>query len=218
MLNPKLKRYVERIKELIEESREVAALERPSSIGPYIQESVKLNAWLIKTKNIIEMAFGKGSPHYKEMERLTAGNVEHSYEVNAIQGFLTGALDDLEKGFLIRQEFLVAGEIFDSVLEEAKYLNRTGHKDASAVLARVVIENSLKRIARQENIDDTFKASRINDELKNMGVYPQPQWRLIQAWLDIGNSAAHGKFEDYNEDSVTKMIDGIEQFIALHFV
>jgi hypothetical protein len=217
-MNPKLQRYIGRIKELIEESDKVAALERPSSMGvAYIQEKEKLNAWLIKTKNIVEMAFGKNSPHYKEMDRLTKGHVEHSYEVKAIKGFLLGAHDDLEKGFLIGQEFLVAGEIFDTVLEEAKLLNRTGHKDASAVLSRVVLENSLKRLARQEEIDDTLKASRINDVLKNFGMYSQPQWRLIQAWLDIGNSAAHGKFDEYNKDSVEKMIDGIEQFIALHF-
>lgn len=205
------------MKELIDESSEVAALEKPSSVGPYIQDRERLNAWLIKMKNMIEMAFGKNSPHFKEMEKLVKGHIDHSYEVNAIKGFLMGALDDLEKGFLIGQEFLVAGELFDSVLEEAKLLNRTGHKDASAVLSRVVLENSLKRIARQENIDDTLKTSRLNDELKNIGVYPQPQWRLLQAWLDIGNSAAHGKFDEYNEDSVDKMIDGIEQFIAFHF-
>jgi hypothetical protein len=32
-MNPKLKRYAERIAELIEESKQVAALERPSDYG-----------------------------------------------------------------------------------------------------------------------------------------------------------------------------------------
>jgi len=50
--------------------------------------------------------------------------------------------------------------------------------------------------------------------LKKLEIYSQPQWRLIQAWLDIGNSAAHGNFEKYTKDDVNNMINGIEQFIA----
>ena len=50
LLNPKYQRYAERLKELIEEGKKVAALEKPSSVGPYIQgeDRDKLNAWLVK--------------------------------------------------------------------------------------------------------------------------------------------------------------------------
>lgn len=217
MLNPKLKRASERIAELIEESKQVASLERPSGVGPYIQDGVKLNSWLTKTKSIVELTFGQSSPHFKEFSRLTINPVSYANQVNAVQGFLVGALDDLEKGFLIGQEFIVAGILFDSVLDEAKQLILAGHKDASAVLTRVVLEDSLRRIARRENIDDTGKASRVNDGLKAGNVYSQPMWRQIQTWLDIGNSAAHGKFDEYTAENVKTMIDGVEQFIAVHF-
>ena len=43
------------------------------------------------------------------------------------------------------------------------------------------------------------KAATLNDGLQDRGRYGKPQWRLVQAWLDIGNSVAHGKFSDYNE-------------------
>jgi hypothetical protein len=44
-----------------------------------------------------------------------------------VEAVLQGALSDLEGGFLVGQEFLVAGEVFDSVLEEGKHLNEKGH-------------------------------------------------------------------------------------------
>ena len=128
---------------------------------------------------------------------------------------MVGALDDLERGFLVGQEFLIAGELFDSILGQAKKLNESGYKDPAAVLARVVLEDTLQRIARNENIDDKQKPSLINDELRKIGKYPKPQWRFIQAWLDIGNAAAHGNFTEYSEQDVEKMIEGIEQFLAL---
>ncbi|MTI47658.1 MAG: DUF4145 domain-containing protein [Firmicutes bacterium] len=217
MYNQAYAKYCKRIKELIEESEKVAQLEVSTRVGHYIKDNIKLNSWLTKTKNIVEITFGLNSPHYKEFERITNGGVYNASTVNGVQGFLIGALDDLEHGLLVGHEFVIAGEVFDSVLEEAKYLNSKGHKDAAAVLGRVVIEDSLKRLARQEEIDDGFKATRLNDELKKINKYTQPQWRLVQAWLDLGNAAAHGQFNDYNDEDIKKMLEGIEQFIAYNF-
>lgn len=220
MLNFKYKRYAERLHELIEEGKAVAKLERPSSFGNYIQgeDKVLLQAWLTKVSNILEAVFGINSPQYRCFREILPKDgirfVEHSYDIHPITGVLIGALDDLEKGFLIGQEFLIVGEIFDSILEQARELSKSGYKDPSAVLARVILEDGLKRIARHEGIDDNKKASQINDELKKLGKYPQSQWRFIQAWLDIGNAAAHGKFSEYVEDDVVKMIEGIEQFLV----
>ena len=38
-----------------------------------------------------------------------------------------------------------------------------------------------------------------------------------QAWLDIGNAAAHGKFVEYSQDDVAKLIEDIERFLATYF-
>lgn len=220
MLNLKNQRYAGRLQELIEEGKAVAKLERPTSIGHYIQDEdkIKLNAWLTKTRNILESVFGTQSPQFQNFREVLPKDgirgVSSAYDIHSITGVLVGALDDLVKGFLLGQEFLIAGEVFNSILEQAKELNKNGYKDPSAVLARVVIEDALKRLARREEIDDTHKATKINDDLKKSGIYPQVQWRLIQAWLDIGNAAAHGKFGEYTEEGVMKMIEGVEQFLV----
>lgn len=218
MLNPKYKRYADRIKALIEESREIAALEKPSRHGgSYIQDRTRLNAWLVKIKNIVEVAFGQDSPHYRQMLERTSHYIEYASQVQAIEGLLIGALDDLEGGFLVGQEFLVAGEVFDSVLEEAKHLSQSGYKDPAAVLARVVLEDALERIARSMGVDENQRASQINDELRKLGRYPQSQWRLIQAWLDTGNAAAHGRFDEYSGEDIQRLIEDIERFLAMEF-
>jgi len=80
-----------------------------------------------------------------------------------------------------------------------------------------VIEDSLRRIARPEGISDTLKASQINDELKKVGRFQQPQWRLVQVWLDIGNAAAHGDFDKYTQDEVKRLIEDVQRFLATEF-
>jgi hypothetical protein len=37
---------------------------------------------------------------------------------------------------------------------------------------------------------------------------------MIQAWLDVGNAAAHGKTDEFHEQDVVKMLDGISEFLA----
>src|SRR5262249_30504062 len=120
----------------------------------------------------------------------------------------------LEKGFLARQEFIISAALFDDLLGQAQHLCENGYKDPAAVLARVVLEDSLRRLARSASIDDSTKASTINEELKKAGRFTQPRWRLVQSWLDIGNAAAHGKFDQYTQADVAKLIEDLRRFLA----
>ncbi|MBF4696060.1 DUF4145 domain-containing protein [Fusibacter ferrireducens] len=213
-MNPRLQRMINRLKEIIDQSIHVLSTSKTEDYHEWISDKELLNEWLIKSQNIIALIFGQQSIQYNRLISLLDTNIYNSEDVKIFSGFLKGCLSDLENGFIIGQEFIIASEIFDNVLEESKHLLETSHKDASAVLARVVIEDALKRIARNSNIATDQKASKLNEELKKLEIYSQPQWRLIQAWLDIGNSAAHGNFENYTKDDVNNMINGIEQFIA----
>ena len=220
MLTPKYKRYAERIKELVLEGQEISKLEKPSSVGSFIQgaDQIRVNAWNTNVRNIIETTFGKTSSQFYLLDKETndgTKSLENDFDIYPIVGILQGAVSDLENGFLTGQEFIIAGDIFNDVLEQAKYLNQNNHKDPAAVLARVVIEDALKRIARVENVNDSMKASQINDELKKIERYAQPHWRQIQAWLDMGNAAAHGNFDQYSQNDVQRMIEDIERFLAL---
>jgi hypothetical protein len=213
-VNSQYKRAADRVRSLITEGTAVAGLEQHSSVGPYIQEKIPLHAWWVKVENLIESVFGPQSAHGRQLRRLTKRTPEHSYEVLGIVGMLTGALDDLESGFLIGQENLVAGVVLDDVLEQALELVRAGFKDPAAVLVRVVVEDTLRRLSRAHSLDDTVKASALNDALWKKGGYGKPQWRLVQAWLDIGNAAAHGDFAAYTADQVRQVILDVERFLA----
>lgn len=218
-MNPIYKRYLQRLEGLITEGRQIAKLQRGPNTQTFIghnnlDDKTALLSWLTRVENILKNVFTDESPHFLRFLEYRDPGVRYSYEVHAILGILSGAKDDLEHGFLIGQEFIVAGIVFDSILEEAKFLNEKSFKDPAAVLARVVLEQTLKEIAEEIGIEADNKASVINNELRKAGRYSQPQWRQIQAWLDIGNSAAHGKFEEFTAEDVTNAIEGITKFLA----
>lgn len=225
MLNPKYTKYAERLRELIEDGQHVVQLGKPSNMtgSPHFQGSdvTQVMSWVTKARNILEVALGSHSPHLeyfdKAIPKTGIRDIYYSDDVYPFIGILSAALNDLENGYLLTQEFFIAGEVFDSIMEQAKHLVQNNYKDPAAVLARVVLEDALKRIARIESVDENQKASVINDELKKKGRFSQPQWRFIQGWLDIGNSAAHGKFDQYIQDDVVKMIDDIERFLVNEF-
>lgn len=225
MVNPKYERYAERFRILIEEGQRVASLESGSSTSDVVyfrdDAMIQVLSWLTKARNLLEVALGANSPHLNYFENaLPQGglnSIERAYHIYPLIGILSGALSDLEGGYLLGQEFFIAGEVFDSILEQAKYLVQNNYKDPAAVLARVVLEDALKRIARSEGVDENLKASAINDELKKKGRFSQPQWRFTQGWLDIGNAAAHGKFGEYGQGDVVKMIDDVERFLVNEF-
>lgn len=211
-------RIADRLESLSEEGREIASLAQPSrhTPTPWIQDDdkIELHAWLGKVENIIERVFGRDSAYYRQYDELTQGTTERAYQIYKIIGLINGALDDLRSGYLIDQELLIAGEVFDSIIEQARHLSERGYKDPAAVLARVVLEDGLRRISKQEGLDDTVKASELNDNLRDAGRYPKPRWRQIQAWLDRGNAAAHGDFDDYDHADVAGLIDDVEGFLA----
>ncbi len=224
MLNPKYKAYADRLEDLIVEGEKViagATGRLHSDIYIERSKSADLHAWVTKVENLLRTVFGEQSAHFIHYSKF-AYNKGKNYlqnigDIVPIIGILRGALDDLEKGFLARQEFIISAALFDDVLSQAEHLCENGYKDPAAVLGRVVLEDALRRIARAASVDDTAKASAINDELKKAGRYNQPQWRMIQAWLDIGNAAAHGKFGQYSQQDVAKMLEGIGGFLAVEF-
>jgi hypothetical protein len=225
----KYKKYTDRIESLIKEfNEEIYPKRERGNWGDSYPESMydKLQGWLMKGENILYIIFSEDSVQIKRFRHLRddlkEGNLAN--KIKQIKGLLEACLDDLKNGFIQGQEFIIANEVFDSVLEEAEfYLKQQKNKDISAILLRIVIEDSLRRISNREGIviigedGKNKKAAVLNDELKGKDFYNQTTWRQIQVWLDIGNDAAHGNFEKYTYEQVSSFYEGLVNFITTYF-
>jgi hypothetical protein len=225
----KYKKYLKRFDELIgcyeneiKPKRKLVQAYFPSdNYYSYDQEDLDLvQKWLINSETILEIVFGKESLQIKTFNNIRNNEkTKFARKIHKIKGLLEGSKEDLKNGFLLGQEFIIANEIFDSVLEEAKFfIFEQKNKDIGAILLRIVLEDAIKRIAKKEELEiGNKKVSILNDELKTSGYFIQTIWRQNQAWLDIGNDAAHGNFDNYDLSQVENFHNGLINFLSSQF-
>lgn len=151
-------------------------------------------------------------PDYRNLE----DNEDVQIHLSRAIGILSSIIEDIKTGLLDNIENLVSGEIFDSILEAGKYLLSEDHKDAAAIYGRITLEQTLKKLCSRQNppIAENKKTMVLNDLLWKAKALTKPEWSQNQAWLHIGNKAAHGEWEEYDADKVERMLDGITAFIA----
>ena len=120
--------------------------------------------------------------------------------------------------FDIRQ--MLQADFFDSELDAARELLRSGFTRGAGAVSGVVLEKHLSQVAMNHNISIAKKNPTIadlNDPLKNGGVIDVPIWRQIQRLGDLRNLASHNKEREPKEDEVRELIDGIEKITKTLF-
>jgi hypothetical protein len=171
--------------------------------------------WKVKVKNLIVLACGADSQHFKEFEQAEEitgfGTLADAF--SRMKSVFTAAMDDYNGGYLQSIKQLVQAEVFESELEQSQELLSNGYKLASAVIAGVVLETALRDKCAQEGIG-IGKLDKMNADLAKEGHYNKLQQKRITALADIRNSAAHGKPDEFTEQDVGNMIRDIEQFLA----
>ncbi len=204
-----VQRIVDRLDSLISMGDGVLAMREDDAVNVSLFQQ-----WRTSSLAFLNAALGPGSVHYREFEQ----NCKSNWYYQAAQGvaILRAAKDDIEGGYLQKVDTFVSAEIFDDFLEMAEYLLDNGYKDPAASLTGAVLENELRRMCRDNDIpvksDDNIGS--LNQKLFQKPLYGKPQMRQISIWQAIRDSADHGKFEDYNAESVKDMLKGVRSFLA----
>lgn len=78
------------------------------------------------------------------------------------------------------------------------------------------MEDGLRTLCNKHGISlpGRPKLDWMNSELTKAGVYNKNMQKQIIAWAGIGNSAAHGKLDEFTEVDVKNMISGVINFNA----
>lgn len=143
----------------------------------------------------------------------------NGYVIPIFVGILKTLNSDYQAGYLKKMEDIIHGDIFSDFIEMAEYLLCEGYKDPSAVLVGGVLEEQLRKLCENNNIDITEnnkpkKADRLNSDLAKANVYTKLDQKNITAWLDLRNKAAHGNYNEYSKEQVTLMLQGVRNFIS----
>ena len=208
-----MQKIVKRLRELLEEGNRLKRKWRSSSVtvpGPEDQPPLmfprRMQRWAMDCSAVLHCSqLTQASAYFRDP---VAGWRDRGLLETRLAA-LESAIAQIEGGFVGKIRHLLHADIFDSMIEQAVALLAEGHIIPAAVLGRVVIERWLRDQAEEAGIAeyDTAKASKLNDGLKKAGSYSVAKWRQLQAHLDVGNAAAHGKADEFSADNIRQMLE-----------
>jgi hypothetical protein len=111
-------------------------------------------------------------------------------------------------------EQLVQADLFDSELDAARELQKSGFLRAAGVVAGVVLEAHLSQVCTNHGVSTRKKNPTIadyNDLLKSNNIVDVPLWRFIQRLGDLRNLCGHSKEREPTKDETSELIDGVER-------
>ncbi len=170
--------------------------------------------WRVKAKNLLVKVCGEQSEHYKAFSENEMPVAYGTYQgaAKSVRAVFRAAKEDFDAGLLRTARSLIQAELFSSELEQAKELLRAGHLAASAVVAGVVLETTLRELCDREGIAQG-KLDKMNADLAKAGVYNSIVQKKIVANAGVRNAAAHGKTSEYTANDVEQTITSVESFL-----
>jgi hypothetical protein len=109
---------------------------------------------------------------------------------------------------------IVQADLFDSEIDAARELLKSGFLRASGVIAGVVLERHLSEVCANHKVSIHKKNPTIadfNDGMKNADVIDVPTWRSIQHLGDLRNLCGHNKEREPRKEEVAELIDGVDK-------
>ncbi len=134
----------------------------------------------------------------------------------SIKGVLEAARLDYLQGFMADHKLLISAEVLTDLLVQAEVLLDHDYKDAAAVIVRAVLENGIRKLCESHEVEaakrDTIQ--QLNEKLYKANAYSALWHKEIIAKAEIGNCAAHGRFDQYTKQDVIAFRDFVLRFLG----
>lgn len=114
---------------------------------------------------------------------------------------------------------LLQADVFDSEIESAKHLKKSGYLRAAGVICGVLIEKHLSAVCKSHNVVVEKKEATIatlNDKLKDVA-YDTIEWRRMSRLADLRNLCSHNKHREPTGEEVEELINGTDRVLKTIF-
>lgn len=176
----------------------------------------RLNDFIIFYKN--EKGKHQSYPEKDISDYLCEDGIPYQFiseKVSQQVNILKSAYERIES-ILYEIKNIVQADVFDSEIESARYLLKSGFLRAAGAICGVVIEKHFETVCIDHNLIMKKKEPTIsdyNDDLKNNGVIQIEMWRFIQRMGDLRNLCDHNKKQEPTKENVADLIDGTDKII-----
>jgi hypothetical protein len=168
--------------------------------------------WGAQAKSLLQSLLEPGDPYISEFTKhvIITNGTDPGVEI------LKGLRSDVVNGYLRKAANIISAEVFGDFLVMAQHLLDEGYKDPAASLTGAVLEDGLRRIARNNGVTVTDRddLTSLRDKCVGKQIFNNLVRQQITAWTTLRNSADHGKFTEYTAQQVDSMIADVRAFLA----
>jgi uncharacterized protein YutE (UPF0331/DUF86 family) len=179
-------------------------------------------AWLVAAEHLVTLVCKNPTDIYrKQVSGLAASHAKAGYVVNNLVGQATGILrrlsEDIDNGLITSITIAASAEVLDDLLDQAKEYHKRGNKEGAAILATVIFEDSVRRLARASEISDAgTKADQIISELDKRDVITGVMAKRCRVAAGVRNHALHAQWDELSLEDVGDVIRLTHQLLTEH--
>lgn len=183
-----------------------------------VKRIAEYHQWLTSVANLVNLIAPANSIFMAECNRLM--NDERfkigipARVVQQMYGVLNSALEEWKAGLLRKIEYIVVAETFDDFLDHATQFHKGNKKIESSVLASVVLEDTVKKIANRNDIDPKgLSLELLINELIKKDVFTPVKAKRIKGFASVRNHSLHAEWEKFDIQDVGELIKGTRELI-----
>ena len=220
------KAVVNRIKALIEKGMPLSPAGK-KGYALLFEEEQAIAGWLTSASHAVELVIGSSLNAYtKQCGRVlaaystsnvlgpSAASSRKSECVGEMVSVLENLLADVEAGLISSLEDRIRAETFDDFLDHAVEYHKAGRKE-SGVIAGVVFEDTIRRIAQNNETAVGHLETTINDLVKK-GVITATKAKRAKVGAHVRSKATHAELDEFDLKDVNDTIIFTRELIAEH--
>ena len=172
--------------------------------------------WITEALNVTELAIPQPTNAYRvRLEATSRTGSTNVFRVDAMTATFRGLLRDIDAGLLNNFANKIRAETFDEFLEHAEWYHAHDRKNEAGVLAGVVFEDTVRRICRDQAIDEKGeKLEELINQLAKKDVITGQQSKQAKVAAHVRTKATHAQWDEFDLDGVASAIKITRIFLA----
>ena len=185
-------------------------------MGGGFKDTVSFESLYTEAISLLASIYGTKNPHYQRI--INFYNEGHLAALQQTEGLLLGTRNNLQSGLLddLRSQVLI--DIKSDFLKTARNLLEEGEKDPAAVLASIVLEDSIKRLAARHALKEAEdkEIGVAAGLLLKAGAIEKSTNQSIHNFKNLRNAALHAQWDQVSRESVSQLLAFLPMFIEKH--
>lgn len=215
-MDTRTQKLVEQVDHLLSTFTPIKQSWYKGSMEGFFRDTVGYEKLITECYQLLAHIYPDGHPNIQRA--IYAINNASLHSLQQIEGILQGTKTSLEAGFLDDLTSKILLDLKGDFLIAAQELVDDRQKDPAAVLGCVVLEDSLKRLARKHRIEgmESKEMSVVANSLLAKGVIEKTTMQSISSFKALRNAALHAQWTEVSLEAVKLLLVFLPVFIEKH--